>query len=299
MTNILIVVDPEETEHSALNRVKEIPPAADVYYKVDYYVDVEPVLAREASKSQMKSHVLETQAWLNELVKPFRELGYSIETEVQVISRLYEDIIKSAREFKADIVFKPLRQHGVLKRAFFSSTDWNLIRLCPTPILMVSDEPNVHGKPVIAAVDVGDEDAAHQELNQVVVEQAMRLAQVLESEVHLVYAYGPAVVNSRAAVGDPLAYQIIRGKYDEEYEAARMLATDHGIDAENVHLREGSPALVLHEYAKDIVAGVTVIGTVARSGASGLFVGNTAESVLERTETDMFVVKGSKFKAPV
>ncbi|MEX2326506.1 MAG: universal stress protein, partial [Pseudomonadales bacterium] len=64
-------------------------------------------------------------------------------------------------------------------------------------------------------------------------------------------------------------------------------------------LREGSPQLVLHEYAKDIGAGATVIGTIARSGASGLFIGNTAEAVLERTEIDMFVVKGARFKTPV
>jgi len=40
------------------------------------------------------------------------------------------------------------------------------------------------------------------------------------------------------------------------------------------------------------------LGTVARSGASGLFIGNTAEAVLETTETDVLVVKAAGFQTP-
>lgn len=299
MPNILIVIDPEETEQSALGRIKEIPVTADVSYKVDLYLDSRPVFAREASGSGIKDLLVDKKAWLSALVRPYVDLGYKITTEVLVCNRLYEEIIRSAREFKADFVFKPLRQHGPFKRAFYTSTDWNLIRLCPTPLLLVSDVTSVRGKPVIAAVDVRDADDAHKKLNRVVIEQASLLGRVLGADVHLVYAYGPALVPSRAAIADPLAYQIIRGKYDEEFEAAVRLGAEQDIPATKVHLREGAADDVLNDFAREIGAGITVIGTVARSGASGVFVGNTAEEVLERTETDIFVVKGSDFKAPV
>ena len=297
MPRILVVIDPDEKEHSALNRIKEIPPSADVDYKVDLYVSPAPLLASEASHADV--HIREKKTWLLELVAPLVRVGYRITTEVVVFSRLYEDIIRSARSFKADLVFKPLRQHGVLKRVFYTSTDWNLIRLCPTPILMVADQTNVHGKPVIAAIDVGDEDQAHKKLNRVVLQEAGLLSRVLQSEIHVVYAYGPAVVASRTAIADPLAYQIARDKYDEDLGMARALAAEFGIDAACVHLREGVPDLVLNDYGTEVGAGVVVLGTVARRGASGLFIGNTAEAVLEKTRMDMFVVKQTGFSSPV
>ena len=297
MTNILIVIDPEETEQSALNRAKEIPVDADVKFKVDYYVDAVPVLA--SASHSVDVHYKKEHEWLEDAVKPLRDAGYTVVTEVIPFTRLYEEIIKSANRFRADFVFKPMRQHGALKRVFYTSTDWNLIRLCPIPLLMVSDQASDHGKPVVAAIDVGDKDKAHKELNDVVLSQAELLAQVLGSQIHAIYAYGPAIVSGRTAVADPLAYQIARDRYDDYLKMAKEMATAHNIPCDNVHLREGAPEIVVNEYADEVNAGVIVLGTVARSGAAGLFVGNTAEGVLERSRTDVFVVKQPGFKTPV
>jgi nucleotide-binding universal stress UspA family protein len=44
---------------------------------------------------------------------------------------------------------------------------------------------------------------------------------------------------------------------------------------------------------------MTNILTVARSGASDLFIGNTAESMLKKTHRDMFVIKLESFVSPV
>lgn len=297
MTNILIVIDPEETEHSALNRIKEIPVSADINFKVDFYLQGPPVLASEARLSAV--HVKEKHEWLEQLVTPLREAGYTITTEVLPFNRLYEEIIKSAERFEADFVFKPMRQHSTFRRVFYTSNDWNLIRLCPTPLLMVSDQTSVHGKPVVAAVDIGDKDKAHRQLNEVVLEQAGLLSMVLRSEVHVVYAYGPAMVAARSATADPLAYQITRDRYDELLKSTQTLAQAHEVPCENVHLREGMAEVVVNEYAKEAGAGVIVLGTVARSGAAGLFIGNTAEGMLERTGTDVFVVKLPDFKTPI
>ena len=171
--------------------------------------------------------------------------------------------------------------------------------MCPVPLLMVSDQPSAHGKPVVAAVDIGDKDKAHQDLNKMVLDQAGLLSRVLQSDIHVIYAYGPAVIAGRSAAADPLAYQITRDRYDELLNATQELAKGYEIPCEKVHLREGAPEIVVNDYAKEVGAGVIVLGTVARSGAAGLFIGNTAEGVLERTSSDIFVVKQPGFKSPV
>ncbi|MDG1834872.1 MAG: universal stress protein [Pseudomonadales bacterium] len=297
MTNILIVIDPEESNYTALERIKEIPATADVDYKVDLYFDAAPVTARKANSNSLREGIAAKQAAVDKLVTPYKEMGYRITTSVIQIHRLYEDIIKSARDYKADFVFKSVRQHAPLKRMFYTSTDWNLIRMCPTALLLVRDQGTVRGKPVIASVNIDDEDTEHQELNRIVLAQANALAEVLGAKVHLIYAYGPAVVMGDGA--DPMAYQIAKDKHDAEFKKAKALASANNVLASNTKLREGTPETIVTEYGEEISAGIIVLGTVARSGASGLFIGNTAESMLEKTHRDMFVIKLESFVSPV
>ena len=297
MTNILIVIDPEESNYTALERIKEIPATADVDYKVDLYFNAAPVTARRANLNSLRESIAAKQAALDKLVTPYKEMGYRITTSVIQIHRLYEDIIKSARDYKADFVFKSVRQHAPLKRMFYTSTDWNLIRMCPTALLLVRDQGTVRGKPVIASVNIDDEDPEHQELNRIVLAQANALAEVLGAKVHLIYAYGPAVVMGDGA--DPMAYQIAKDKHDAEFKKAKALASVNNVLASNTKLREGTPATIVTEYGEEISAGIIVLGTVARNGASGLFIGNTAESMLEKTHLDMFVIKLESFVSPV
>ena len=221
MTNILIVIDPEESNYTALERIKEIPATADVDYKVDLYFDAAPVTARKANSNSLRESIAAKQAAVDKLVTPYKEMGYRITTSVIQIHRLYEDIIKSARDYKADFVFKSVRQHAPLKRMFYTSTDWNLIRMCPTALLLVRDQGTVRGKPVIASVNIDDEDPEHQELNRIVLAQANALAEVLGAKVHLIYAYGPAVVMGDGA--DPMAYQIAKDKHDAEFKKAKEI----------------------------------------------------------------------------
>ena len=297
MTNILIVIDPEESNYTALERIKEIPTTADVDYKVDLHFDAAPVTARKANSNSLRESIAAKQAAVDKLVTPYKEMGYRITTSVIQIHRLYEDIIKSARDYKADFVFKSVRQHAPLKRMFYTSTDWNLIRMCPTALLLVRDQGTARGKPVIASVNIDDEDTEHQELNRIVLAQANALAEVLGAKVHLIYAYGPAVVMGDGA--DPMAYQIAKDKHDAEFKKAKALASANNVLATNTKLREGTPATIVTEYGEEISADIIVLGTVARSGASGLFIGNTAESMLEKTHRDMFVIKLESFVSPV
>ena len=250
MTNILIVIDPEESNYTALERIKEIPATADVDYKVDLYFNAAPVTARRANLNSLRESIAANQAAVDKLVAPYKDMGYRITTSVIQIHRLYEDIIKSARDYKADFVFKSVRQHAPLKRMFYTSTDWNLIRMCPTALLLVRDLGTVRGKPVIGAVNIDDEDPEHQELNRIVLAQANALAEVLGAKVHLIYAYGPAVVMSDGA--DPMAYQIVKDKHDAEFKKAKALASANNVLASNTKLREGTPETKLLSTEKKL-----------------------------------------------
>ena len=70
MTNILIVIDPGESNYTALERIKEIPATADVDYKVDLYFDAAPVTARKANSNSLRESIAAKQAAVDKLVTP-------------------------------------------------------------------------------------------------------------------------------------------------------------------------------------------------------------------------------------
>ena len=292
MTKILVVIDPQEETHSALERCKEISPDADLQLHVCMFTAAD-------SARELANTLKEKSSWLADQVKPYVDLGYDIETEVMSFVRLYEAIIRVAKKCEADLIFKPMRQHSLIRRVVLTSTDWNLIRFCPTPILLVGDSEVVRGKTVVAAVDVCSQDENHEELNRIVMEQASRVAAVLESEVTCVNAWNVSSAVMAAGSVDPTPYEIAHAKKIDHINEAQAMCEKYSIPAERVMVEEGTAEFVINNIANDLEAGVVVLGTVARSGMSGLFVGNTAEAVLEGSSTDVLVVKQAGFECPL
>jgi universal stress protein E len=57
------------------------------------------------------------------------------------------------------------------------------------------------------------------------------------------------------------------------------------------HLASGNPATVIPRLARELGAGIVVMGALSRSGLSRVFIGNTAERVLESLPCDVLVIK--------
>jgi len=292
MPKILAVIDPLEETPTALERCRELSPGDDLHIKASLFME-------GADASSMAAVHKEKLAWLDAQVQPYRDLGYEITVEIAIFKRLYEAILKSAMEMSADLIFKPMRQHSLLRRAVITSTDWNLIRLSPTPLLLVSGEASVHGKPVLAAVDVGAEDENHAALNQVVMEQAEVVSRVLGGDVWVVNAWSTSTIAQPASAADPMPIQIAHDMKVDHLEKSKALAEAAGIPADRVLVEEGTPEFVINHVAKEIDAGVVVMGTVARQGLAGMLVGNSAESVLENSAIDVMVVKLPDFQCPI
>jgi universal stress protein E len=64
-------------------------------------------------------------------------------------------------------------------------------------------------------------------------------------------------------------------------------------------MAEGRPEDKLPELAVEIGADLVVMGAVARNPLRRVFIGSTAERVLDRLETDILVIKPAGFVTPV
>ena len=284
MTNILAVIDPQETVHHALERCKQLPPDADLDILAVAFVE-------SASAETFKAAYAEKREWLNELVTPYIADGYKITTEVVPFQKLYEAVIDVATKFNADFVVKPMRKHSLFQSVVRTSTDWNLIRHCNFPMLLVSELDSTAGKPLLAAVDVCSGDENHEKLNEIVLQQAAGLAGVLNMPIELANAWRAATPMMAVGSVDSTPYPTPGDLQKEHKNSALELAKSHGIEAAAVHVEEGAPAYVINHVAESIGAGLIVMGTVARTGISGALIGNTAEGVLEGSQCDVMVVK--------
>ena len=71
------------------------------------------------------------------------------------------------------------------------------------------------------------------------------------------------------------------------------------LSRKSVHLRMGAAAEEVPAVAEEVDAGVVVMGVVSRSGLKRLFIGSTAERVIDHLKCDVLVLKPEGFKTPV
>ncbi len=57
-----------------------------------------------------------------------------------------------------DLVLKMAHQHDRLEAVIFTPTDWHLLRKCPSPVLMVKDQPWPEGGKALVAVNLASEE---------------------------------------------------------------------------------------------------------------------------------------------
>jgi len=66
-----------------------------------------------------------------------------------------------------------------------------------------------------------------------------------------------------------------------------------------LHMPKGAARKVIPEIAKELQVDCIVMGTVARTGIPGLFMGNTAETILDQLECSVLAIKPPGFVTPV
>lgn len=267
--SILVVVEPHQPDHLALKRAKLI-----------------------AGVTQSHLHLLvcekkhDHQADLAALAQTLSEEGFSVSTQQSWLNSPYQTIIAAQQAEGCGLIVKQHTPENPLKKALLTPEDWKLLRYSPAPVLMVkTDKPWTHGN-VLAAVDVGNADGEHRALHSSIVSHGFEIAELAQGQLHVISAY-PSPMLSAA---DP-TFQL-KESIEARYKAnCKAFQEQFEISDECLHVEEG-PADVLIPYtASQLNAVLTVVGTIARTGLSGVLIGNTAEVVLDSLESDVLVLK--------
>ena len=180
-----------------------------------------------------------------------------------------------------------------------------VLRKCPVPVwvLRPSTSPELR---VLALVDPDPEAPDRDSLNDRVLDLATSLVRAEGGELHVGHAWrlpGEAMLRSSQIVGLP-AEEVDR--MDTAAAADHRARVDdlvrrHGV-AElggQVHVVKGAPGHVLPRLANELSTTLVVMGTLGRTGLSGLVIGNTAETVLRALRCSVLAVKPEGFVSPI
>jgi universal stress protein E len=306
LKRILVVVDPTATSHPAIERAAWLARRTKACIELfisDYAPQLVDVRSHGAAALEAHTAFIDRhRKRLEQLAEPLRRTGLVVDVDARWGYPLHDSIVSKALDSAADLVFKDTHYHSVLKRSIFSNTDWNLIRNCAAPLWLVKPRPTGQRPCFVAAVDPLHERDKPAELDNRILMTAKELAAALDGEVHLFHAFDvvAALAVSTDAMTMPIALPIpeiadaIRAEHTETVERLRK---QHGVPAERTHVHEGGTRQLLLTLTEQLRADAVVMGALSRSGLKRLFLGNTAEDVLDRLHCDLIIVKPEGFKA--
>jgi universal stress protein E len=304
---ILAVVDPTAASQPAAERAVAL--ARSIGARLELFVcDYEPQLVDEASGEfqglpKVRSALVDDRMRrLREVKKALAADGIEITLDARWDSPLADGIVRKTLESGADVVFKDTHYHPLLKRSLFSNTDWNLIRDCPASLWLVKPRALAAKPRFVAAVDPLHERAKPSELDDRIIAAAKQLCHALNGEIHVIHTFDvtPALATPMDSMALPLPIREITEAMRARHTAAVHELTDaHAIQRNCVYVREGATRERIVTLAEELRADVAVMGAVSRRGLKRLFLGNTAEEVLDKLSCDLLIVKPADFATSV
>lgn len=294
LKNVLVVVDPDQQDQTALTKVLSLAKHTDFnltllsceytqYLVEGYYFDAIdlPTLRQELLDNRKQT--------LERLAQPLRDAGLSVDTLCVWGHPAYEFVVREALKQKADLVVQHTRQHSALSRLLLSNNDWQLVRCCPVPLLLVKEKAWKASPTLLAAVDPMHSRHKPIGLDHKILRVTEALAEILAGDAHVVHSCNEIPLSGKYP-GDASV---------EHGKAFDTLLSDFDIPTGNRHLTEEAPEFALSEIAHDLQADITVMGAISRSRLAGIFIGSTTEKVLDFLECDVLIVKPDNFQTPV
>lgn len=304
--NILVYIDPTQEQQPALQRAIEIAekeqnPTITLFlscYDLTYEMTS---LSSIDERHAMQSIVIrENKEWLDTLAAPYREKGQEINCQVQWHNRPFQAAIQLILAKGYDLLIKSTHPHSRLSAILFTPTDWNLLRKCPIPLLLVKEKSWPENGNILCAIDCKSmQDDEHHDLNESILTEANDIATMIKSNVHMVNAYPSPPINIMMELPefDSIHYEDGLKKFHQN--TLHDYASKYQIDYKNTHLQQGLPEDVISKVAKEINAELVILGTVGSSGLGATLLGHTAEQVIDKLDSDLLALKPKGFISPI
>ncbi|TXS92854.1 universal stress protein [Parahaliea maris] len=288
MAKILVIAD-------TTNRCAATPRGMELARRLGHSVEVVAFVwsslkgldLSASDKAELKQRLLsEREKEAEERVAKYRQEGQKVSIKViwerdisgwvkrRVANGKYWGVIKTGRRSES-VTHTP--------------SDWQLLRECPVPVLIVARDKWHRTKPVLAALDLGTRVKGKRRLNLEVIEQSRHIAEALDAELKLICAVEVPTLLAELDMVDPAAF--VREQKKNMAPLIAELAQEYDLPRSAFVVKRGPVAKVITSEAARVRAQLVVMGTVGRKGVKARLLGNTAESVLALLHTDVLALK--------
>ena len=308
-TNILFYTDGSRDSDPALSRAVELAKHNHGQLTV---LGVLRELPRELSRLVGGIHPADLQGSamgelrerLEQLVESYRKEGPPLNIEVGCGTPFIE-IIRTVLRYQKDLVMMSADGHGATEGMLFGSTSLHLMRKCPCPVWVIKPARRPRVMRILAAVDPDATDSVRDGVNIKIMELAISLARLEGSYLQVIHVwdvYEERVLRRwRTFLPDAPVFNLTTLTEDAHRSQLEQLLVrfDFAQLRMKSHLLRGEIGNTIAQLAKRQRIDLIVMGTAARTGLAGFFMGNTAETVLQQVNCSVFTIKPDGFVTPV
>ena len=238
----------------------------------------EPLQAAELRLEMLEEHRLE----IDQLAAQLREKKLDVATFATWGHPLYKPINEHVKHPESTLVIKSTQHHNKIARLFLANEDWELIRHCEAPVLLVKGRQWAESPTLVTAIDPNHANDKPATLDQKLVATSQQLAKVTGGSVHLFH--------SDAVPPFMGVYSLIMNEEDRSARLAEFGRTA-GVEKSHCHWTDMPIEVSLPKVLQKLDASVVVMGAISRSGIDRVLIGSTAERLLDLIDRDVLIVK--------
>lgn len=257
----LVVVDPSHETHLALDRMLEIV-RQERKWDLEFHLIMGFELG-DKTDTDSPMEVVKSSSWFAELLSPLDELGVSYTTEFFWTRDWRKSITNAVERYNCDTIM--LSESSAEHKKGIADSKWDLVRNSSCDVVIADVGTTAPIKCILAAVNTQQQDAAHVELAEKVLERGIFLAEYFEAELHVVNAY----------------------KDSENFPDRSLISRMSGLPRENIHRDMGKPDEIIAGIADKVGADMVILGISPRKGLSATFSSHTVEKVMEKISIDV------------
>jgi nucleotide-binding universal stress UspA family protein len=221
----------------------------------------------------------------------------SDDAQVQVLEgRPIDVLVNESLAGNHDLILKDTESES--ENLFFGSLDLRLLRLAPTPVWLADPDVPAKTRRILAAIDPhvsGDE----MQMNERIIRLASMLARQDSAELYVVSAWHTPAPGSEQESDDYKRFQSAKSRIRQRaWENVEHVVNTSllQIPASQVLFENGIPGDTIVSAVLNVQPDLLVMGTVARQGIPGLWIGNTAEEVTRQIECSVLTIKPKDFE---
>ncbi len=299
---LIAVKNPEERRQpgveKAIGIARRLGASVDLFNAIStpVFLELEPLTGRTVTEIKREALELRRKR-LEKLAARARKRGVKTTCSVEWDFPPHEAIVRRARHSNVDLIIAECHQGRRLKPWLIHLTDWELLRISPLPVLLLKSARPWRQPTILAAIDPSHAHDKPARLDTAIVAEATALARELRGSIELMHAMFPTGFG--LMLGDPAIGALdLSAVYEQQKKLGRAkfeaFADKARIPRDSRQLVESDPIFAIPHVARKIGADLVVMGAISRSGLKRVFIGNTAERVLDDVPCDVLVVKPAR-----